>query len=160
MYGSVFLLCVVHNRTCAFTKRLACIAIDEVHLVWGWKSFCKDYIDLGTLRHYYPKVPLMALFARLSSNVLEYVCKSLNICDFVCLYKRPMDRPNIIQIVAKIKNLKEFDKLASLVSATGKVSIIPKIIVFVDNFDEEVTLANHLCNLLPAHIKKDGERLI
>lgn len=33
VHGSVFLLRVVRNRTCAFIKRLACIAIDEAHLV-------------------------------------------------------------------------------------------------------------------------------
>lgn len=34
-YASIFLFCTVRNRDSAFTKRLACIAIDEAYLVWG-----------------------------------------------------------------------------------------------------------------------------
>ena len=33
-YASVFLLCMIWNRRSAFTKRLACIAVDKAHLVW------------------------------------------------------------------------------------------------------------------------------
>lgn len=102
----------------------------------------------------------MALSATLSPNVLEYVRKSLNMRDSVRLYTRPMGRPNIMQMIAKIKDPKEFYELAFLVSIASAVSAIPKTMVFVDNLDEGVTLANHLRNLLPAHMKKDGERLI
>ena len=160
VHGSVFLLRVVRNRTCAFTKRLACIAIDEAHLVWGWRTFRKDYAGLSTLRHCYPKVPLMALSATLTPNVLEYIRKSLNMRDSVRLYKRPMDRPNIMQMVAKIKTPKEFDELAFLVPTAGAASAIPKTMVFVDSLDDGMTLAHHLRNLLPAHMKNNGERII
>lgn len=112
------------------------------------------------MRHYYPKVLLIALPATLSPNMLENVRKSLNMRDFVYLYKKPMDCPNIIQMIAKIKDPKKFDKLTFLVPTAGAVPAIPKIMVFVDSLNEKVMLANHLHNLLPAYMKKDGERLI
>lgn len=38
-YAYIFLLCTVQNRGSAFTKWLACIAVNEAHLVWGWRTF-------------------------------------------------------------------------------------------------------------------------
>lgn len=92
VYGSMFLLCIICNRLCAFTKRLACIAIDKAHLIWGWRSFQKEYTGLEILRHCYPKVLLMALSATLIPNVLEYIHKLLHRRNSVCLYKMPIDR--------------------------------------------------------------------
>lgn len=93
-------------------------------------------------------------------NILEYVCKFLNIHDFVCLYKRAINCINIMEIIVKIKNPKEFDKLAFFISTIGEILIIPKIIIFVNSFDKRVMLINHLYNLLPMYMKKDDKRLI
>lgn len=160
IYGSVFLLCVVSNRTGIFTKMFACIVINETHLVWELRSFYKDYASLGTLHHYYSKVLLIALSTRLTLNVLKYIRKSLNIQNFVCVYKRSMDCSNIIQMVAKTKDPKKIDKLGCLNLTASVVSAIPKTMVFVDYLDERVILGNHLHNLLPVHMKKDRKRLI
>ena len=102
----------------------------------------------------------MALSATLSVNILEYIRRSLNIHDSVCLYKRSIHRLNIMQMVAKINNSKEFHKLAFLVLTTGAISAISKIMVFINSLDNRVTLANHLRNLLTTYMKKDEVRLI
>ena len=38
-YASIFMLRTVQERSSVFTKRLACIAVDEAHLIWGWRTF-------------------------------------------------------------------------------------------------------------------------
>ena len=65
-----------------------------------------------------------------------------------------------MEIIVKIKNPKEFDKLAFFISTIGEILIIPKIIIFVNSFDKRVMLINHLYNLLPMYMKKDDKRLI
>ena len=60
-----------------------------------------------------------------------------------------------MQILAKIKKLKEFDKPAFLILITAVASVIPKIIVFVNSLDKRVILAIYLQNLLFMHIKSD-----
>lgn len=71
-----------------------------------------------------------------------------------------MDQPNIIHIVAKIKTLKEFNKLIFFVPNTSIVSAIPKTIVFVNSFDDRMQLAYHLCNLLLVYMKNDRKKII
>ncbi len=103
VHGSKLLLCIIHNGSCAFTKRLAYIIINKTHLIWGWRSFKNKYADLRILRYYYLKVPLIALSTILTPHILEYICKLLHIYNFIYMYKRPIDYPNIMQIIANIK---------------------------------------------------------
>lgn len=101
----------------------------------------------------------MMLSTILSPYVLEYFCKSLNMYNFICLYKKPIDCPNIIQIVAKIKDLKEFDELVFFIPIASVVSIILRTMVFVNSLDKRVTLANYLHNLPFTYVKKNRKRL-
>lgn len=87
-------------RSSAFCQRLACIAVDEAHLIWGWREFRKEYNNIGRIRAIFPSVPIMALSATLTSNNLEYIRKSLDLQSPVQLCKRPLDRPNITYTVA------------------------------------------------------------
>lgn len=34
-----------------FNRRLRCIAIDEAHVIWGWRSFREEYRMLGLFQH-------------------------------------------------------------------------------------------------------------
>lgn len=72
----------------------------------------------------------MALSAILGTNILEYIYKSLNMHDFVHLYKRSIDCLNIIQIIVKIKYLREFIELFFLIVTAGVVLTISKIMIF------------------------------
>lgn len=45
-YTSPFWLQTVRNRCNNFCRRLACIAVDEAHLLWGWREFRKEYSNI------------------------------------------------------------------------------------------------------------------
>ncbi len=94
-YASVFLLCIVCNRSSLFTKCLAYITIDEAYLIYEWRIFRKEYAMLGTLKHYFPKVPIMALSVTITSNVLGYIGESFHLHTPTLFYKQPLNCPNI-----------------------------------------------------------------
>ncbi len=99
---SMFWLSVMRDRSNTFCCKLACIAIDEAHLMWGWREFRKEFSNIGILQSVFPKVLIMAVSATMTPNTLEYVRKTLNLKTPVCLYRRPVDRPNITYTVALI----------------------------------------------------------
>ncbi len=155
-YASVFLFRTVCNRSSLFTKRLACIAIDEAHLVWRWRIFRKEYAALGTLRHCFPKVPIMALFATITPNVLGYIRKSLHLHRPTLLYKSLLNRPNITQMVTHI--LKQ--GFGDLDYQVPKMGIIPKTMVFMEKIEDVIALAAHLRRLLRSEDCDCGDNLI
>lgn len=155
-YASVFLLRTVRNRGSAFTKRLACIAVDEAHLVWVWRTFRKEYAALDVLRHCFPKAPMMALSATITPNVLGYIGQLLHLCSPTRLYKQSLDWPNITQMITNITNL-GFHDLRFLVSEAG---LILKTMLFVDKMDNAMAIAAYLRNLLPQEDRNQGEVLI
>lgn len=63
-------------------------------------------------------------------------------------------------MIAKIKTPKKFDELAFLVPTTSAISVILEIIIFVNSLDNGMILVHYLCNLLPAQMKNNGERII
>lgn len=65
-----------------------------------------------------------------------------------------------MQIVAKIKTPKGFDKLNFLIQTTNTAAAILKIIIFVKNLDKKMVLANILHNFLLTYMKNDGEKII
>lgn len=71
-----------------------------------------------------------------------------------------MNCPNIMQMVAKIKKPKMFNKLVFFFPIVDKILAILKIMIFVNNFNEEVILAIYLQNLLFAQMKSFKKRLI
>lgn len=139
------MLRIVWERSSMFTKRLAYIAVDEVHLIWGWITFRKEYEELGTLRYCFPKIPIMALFATLAPNVLGYIREFFYLHTPTRLYKQPLDHLNITQMVNTIIKL-GFEDLDFLIPKTG---LIPKTMVFVDKRDDAIALAARLWSLLP-----------
>jgi superfamily II DNA helicase RecQ len=48
--GSHFWLKTSRNKNNPFCMRLKAVVVDESHLVWGWKEFRKDYLNIGGLR--------------------------------------------------------------------------------------------------------------
>lgn len=63
-------------------------------------------------------------------------------------------------MIAKIITPKEFDEPVFLVPTASAVLVISEIIVFVNSFDNGMTLVYHLCNLLSAQMKNNRERII
>ena len=39
---SIFWLSIMRERSNIFCQQLACIAVDETHLIGGWREFCKE----------------------------------------------------------------------------------------------------------------------
>lgn len=100
------------------------------------------------------------LSATLILTILEYICKSFYMHNSICLYKTLIDCLNIMQIIAKIKNLKEFDSLVFFILIASIALTISKIIIFFDSLDKKITLAIYLQNLFFKHIKSNGKKLI
>lgn len=147
-------------RSIAFCQRLACIAVDKAHLIWGWREFRKEYNNIGRLCAVFPSVPTIALSATLTSNNLEYVRKSLDLRSPVQLCKRPLDRPNITYTVAQI-NKKGFGELDFLLPATTLTrSAVQKTIIFVDTISEGIAMAKYLRRQLPPALQSKAKQIV
>ncbi|KAA8913111.1 P-loop containing nucleoside triphosphate hydrolase protein [Sphaerosporella brunnea] len=137
--GSHFWLKTIRGRSNQFCTRLKAVAVDESHLVWGWREFRKDYLNIGALRAHFPTIPIIALSATLMPNVLAFVSQSLQLRPGrTRLYRLSIDRPNIMHIVSKLptKQSIDYSKLDFLLSRQGPIWSIHKAMVFVDNIDE------------------------
>ena len=99
---SMFWISVMIDRSNAFCCRLACIAVDEAHLIWGWREFCKKFSNIGIFWLEFLKVPIMAVSVTITLNILEYIRKTLNLKTPVRLYQRLLDCPNITYTIAPI----------------------------------------------------------
>lgn len=89
--GSHFILVTVRNQNNSFCRRLRFLAIDEVHLMWGWRELRKEYLNIGAIKSHFPKVPIAALTATLAPNVAGYISRLLHMCTTETrLYKPPL----------------------------------------------------------------------
>lgn len=96
----------------------------------------------------------MALSATITPNVLE--CESLHLHTPTQIYKTPLDRPNILQVVGQITK-PGFEDLRFLIPSDGP---IPKTMIFVDNIDDSMTIAALLRAALPKYLRAKGDLLI
>ena len=76
-------------------KKFARIVIDEAHCVSQWgHDFRPDYKALGSVRRQFPSVPVMALTATATPNVIVDIMHNLSIegCD---VFSQSFNRPNL-----------------------------------------------------------------
>lgn len=94
--------------------KLARIVIDEAHCVSQWgHDFRPDYKALGTVRRKFPGVPVMALTATATENVIVDVKHNLGM-DRCQVFSQSFNRPNLYyEVRSKEPNL--IDGIAQLI---------------------------------------------
>ncbi|OHW92366.1 RecQ family ATP-dependent DNA helicase [Colletotrichum incanum] len=106
-------------------KRLARIVIDEAHCVSQWgHDFRPDYKALGKLRHQFPTVPIIALTATATQNVIVDIKHNLGM-DNCQVFSQSFNRPNLTyEVLRKEKEL--IHKIADLIMSkyNGQCGII------------------------------------
>jgi bloom syndrome protein len=105
-------------RTLHHTGKLARIVIDEAHCVSQWgHDFRPDYKTLGKVRQRYPGVPVMALTATATQNVIVDVRHNLGM-DNCQTFSQSFNRPNLhYEVRGKTTNAKCMDEIASLIKS-------------------------------------------
>ena len=109
--GGLDLLYVSPERASSesFLRRLegtpvALLAIDEAHCVSQWgHDFRPEYGRLGSLRHRFPDVPVLALTATADRQTRDDIVAVLGL-DGARLFVAGFDRPNIRYLVAEKRN--------------------------------------------------------
>ncbi len=106
-------------------QKLARLVIDEAHCVSQWgHDFRPDYKELGNFKSQFPHVPVMALTATATRNVIVDVKSNLGI-DACQLFVQSFDRPNLRYAVYK-KDKSNIDTIAGLIKTTygGQTGIV------------------------------------
>ncbi|KAF4982730.1 hypothetical protein FDECE_17448, partial [Fusarium decemcellulare] len=105
-------------RTLHRKGKLARLVIDEAHCVSQWgHDFRPDYKTLGEVRQRYPGVPVMALTATATQNVIVDIRHNLGMenCQTFC---QSFNRPNLYyEVRPKTTNDKTIESIASLVKS-------------------------------------------
>lgn len=157
---SMFWLIIIRDRFNAFFCWLVYITVNKAHLMWGWKEFCKKFSNVGIFRLVFSKVSIMVVLAIMTSNILEYIWKTLYLKKPVRLYWRLLDCQNITYIVALIISF-GFEDLNFLIPL--KISIIDnfeKTIIFVHSVEKGIALGIYLQTLLLDNLKDRRDNII
>lgn len=106
-------------------KRLARLVIDEAHCVSQWgHDFRPDYKEIGQVRRQFPDVPIMALTATATNNVITDVKHNLDMKNFK-LFTQSFNRPNLHYEVRQ-KERQSVDLIAELINEkyAGQTGIV------------------------------------
>ncbi|KAH6660144.1 hypothetical protein BKA67DRAFT_530260 [Truncatella angustata] len=106
-------------------KKLARLVIDEAHCVSQWgHDFRPDYKELGGFRREFPNVPVMALTATATLNVIVDIQHNLGI-DQCQVFSQSFNRPNLYYEVRR-KEKGTVDLIAELINSkySGQTGIV------------------------------------
>ncbi|KAK0392699.1 hypothetical protein NLU13_2194 [Sarocladium strictum] len=99
-------------------KKFARIVIDEAHCVSQWgHDFRPDYKTLGQVRQKFPNVPVMALTATATQNVIVDIKHNLNMRNCQ-VFSQSFNRPNLYyEVKPKTSNQKATEAIAALINS-------------------------------------------
>lgn len=106
-------------------KKLARLVIDEAHCVSQWgHDFRPDYKELGGFRQEFPSIPVMALTATATPNVIVDIKHNLGI-DQCQVFSQSFNRPNLYYEVRR-KEKGTIDLIGELITNKyhGKTGIV------------------------------------
>lgn len=98
--------------------KFARLVIDEAHCVSQWgHDFRPDYKTLGQVRAKFPEVPVMALTATATQNVIVDIKHNLNMVNCQ-VFSQSFNRPNLYyEVRTKTSNSNATESIASLIKA-------------------------------------------
>ncbi|EFY90903.1 QDE3 protein [Metarhizium acridum CQMa 102] len=98
--------------------KFARLVIDEAHCVSQWgHDFRPDYKSLGQVRMKFPEVPIMALTATATQNVIVDIKHNLNMANCQ-VFSQSFNRPNLYyEVRTKTSNSNATESIASLINA-------------------------------------------
>lgn len=112
-YGHLKFLYVSPERLCSnyFLSRLermpiGLIAVDEAHCIsqWGY-DFRPEYLRIGEVRRYYPNVPVIAVTATATEEVVNDIKARLNFNSNAFTYAASFERANLSFVVRNTEDL-------------------------------------------------------
>lgn len=112
-------------------------AVDEAHCIsqWGY-DFRPPYLRISEIRHFFPNVPVLALTATATPNVVKDIQEKL-LFKTTNVFQKSFERKNLIYAV-----IKEEDKLNRLIKIANKVKGVG--IIYVRNRKKTKEIADFL----------------
>jgi len=76
----------------ALRHQIIGIVVDEAHLVHAWRSFRVQWGSIGTIRPFFPGVPIMTLSATVTPYVRRFIHRNLDMMPETSFIHRSVDR--------------------------------------------------------------------
>ena len=131
VYGDIKFMYVSPERlgTEIFRARLVkmnvcMIAVDEAHCIsqWGY-DFRPSYLKIAELRDYLPGIPILALTATATENVVEDIMEKLKFRE-KNVFRKSFERKNVIYRVDMVEDkLNRMEKIIQKIPGTGIIYV-------------------------------------
>ena len=100
------------------------LAIDEAHCIsqWGY-DFRPAYLQIAEVRKYLPKIPVLALTATATKNVVDDIQEKLSFKE-KNVFRKSFERKNLIYLVREVEDkMRYILKIVNSVNGTGIIYV-------------------------------------